>query len=105
MPYSLSFCRPCSLIQSVVQAGDSTVRTFELRKPFALQREFDFESDHVHRGATGIGRRDRDLDAAVGHRDIPQHAEIGDGQDRDFRIDHGRRDIPCALPQIGIVAA
>ena len=33
MPYSLSFCRPCSLIQSVVQAGDSTVRTFELRNP------------------------------------------------------------------------
>src|SRR5713101_6607704 len=25
--------RPSSLIQSVVQAGDSTVRTFELRKP------------------------------------------------------------------------
>ena len=33
MPYSLSLRRPSSLIQSVVQAGDSTVRTFALRKP------------------------------------------------------------------------
>ncbi len=33
MPYSLSLCRPPSLIQSVVQAGESTVRTFELRNP------------------------------------------------------------------------
>ena len=33
MPYSLSFLRPSSLIQSVVQAGDSTVRIFGWRKP------------------------------------------------------------------------
>ncbi len=33
MPYSLSLRRPSSLIQSVVQAGDSTVRIFGLRKP------------------------------------------------------------------------
>src|SRR5229473_8217336 len=33
MPYSRSLRRPSSLTQSVVQAGDSTVRTFEWRKP------------------------------------------------------------------------
>ena len=33
MPYSLSLRRPSSLIQSVVQAGDSTVRTFGRRMP------------------------------------------------------------------------
>ena len=33
MPYSRSLLRPSSLIQSVVQAGDSTVRTLALRKP------------------------------------------------------------------------
>jgi hypothetical protein len=36
-PYSCSLRRPSSLIQSVVQAGDSTVRT--VLDPGALQRE------------------------------------------------------------------
>ena len=102
MPYSLSLRRPSSLIQSVVQAGDSTVRIFGCAKAFALQRQLDFERDHVHRGTAGIGRRDRDLDAAIADRDIAKHAEIGDGEHRNFGIDHLRRDIPRALPQFGI---
>ena len=102
MPYSRSLRRPSSLIQSVVQAGDSTVRTFGCANAGALQRQLDLQRDHVHRRAAGIGRRDRDLDMAVADRDVAQHAEIGDGQHRNFGIDHLRRRVPGAPAQIGI---
>ena len=46
----------------------------------AFQRQLDFQRDHVHGRTAGIGRRDRDLDAAVMDPDVAQHAEIGDGQ-------------------------
>src|ERR1700688_897476 len=36
-------------------------------------------------------------------RDIAEHAEIGNRQNRNLGIDHGRRDIPGALPQFGVV--
>ena len=61
MPYSRSLRRPASLIQSVVQAGDSTVRTRRLRQPGARQRGCHFHRDHPHGRAAGVGRGDRDL--------------------------------------------
>src|ERR1700689_304842 len=36
-------------------------------------------------------------------RDVAKHAEIGNGENRNLRIDPARRDIPGALPQFGVV--
>src|SRR5437879_10671096 len=73
-----------------------------MKKTFALQREVDLERDHVHRRTAGISGRDRDLDAAIMDRDLAEYAEIGDGEHRDFGIDHARRNLPSALAQIRI---
>ena len=74
---------PSSVIQSVVQAGDSTVRTRASGNAGALQRGFDVERDHVHRRAAGIGRRDRDLDRPSGptdtSRSTPRSAMVSAG--------------------------
>src|SRR5437763_10505905 len=73
-----------------------------MTKTFALQRQFDLQRDHVHRRTAGISRRDRDLDPAVMNCDLAEHAEIGDGEYRDFGIDHECRNFPCTLAQIRI---
>lgn len=53
------------------------------------QRQFNFDGDHSHCGATGIGRRDHHLDRAVViHRDIAQNADVADCENRDLRIAH-----------------
>ena len=101
MPRSLS--RPSSLIQSVVQAGDSTVRTVGRAMPARSSASSISSAIMFMAGTAGIGRRDRDLDTAVMDLDLAQHAEIGDGQHGDFGIDHLRRRLPGAPAQIGIV--
>src|SRR5665213_4571965 len=75
---------------------------FWARDAGAFQRQLDFERDHVHRGTAGIGWRDRNFDTAITDRNLAQHAEIGDGQNRDLRIDDGGRGVPRALAQIMI---
>src|SRR5271165_74479 len=72
-------------------------------KTFALQRQLDLQRNHVHGRTAGIGRRDRDLDMTTAHAYLAQHAEICDGENRNFRIDNARRGVPGALPQIGLV--
>ena len=47
MPYSRSFRFPSSLIQSVVQAGESTVRTVTSCQPAARKARFDVRGDDV----------------------------------------------------------
>src|SRR5436309_1974981 len=49
-----------------------------IAKALAFEGLLDFQRDHVHRGTPGIGRRDRNLDAVVGYRDVAKHPEIGD---------------------------
>jgi hypothetical protein len=39
------------------------------------------------RAITGKSSADRDLDAAIGHRDVAKHTEIGNGQNRNLGID------------------
>src|SRR5277367_4323861 len=72
-------------------------------KTFALERKLDLQRNHVHRRTPRIGRRDLNLDTAVMDRDVAQHAEIGNRENRNLRIDHGRRNVPGALAQISIV--
>jgi hypothetical protein len=50
------------------------------------ERRPDVRADLVHRRAAGVRRRHRHHDPAAVHRDLPQDAEVGDGEDRDLRV-------------------
>ena len=82
MPDSRSLRWPASVIQSVVQAGDSTVRTRAPSMPALRQRRGYVERDDRHRRTARIGRRDGHHDAVRPRRNVAQHAEIGDGERR-----------------------
>ncbi len=54
-----------------------------MRDAGALQRQLDFQRDHVHGGTAGIGRRDRDLDRGrrrtATSRSTPRSAMVSTG--------------------------
>ena len=83
---------PSAVIQSVLQAGASAVRTSTSAKPAAAQPAPQVVGDLAQRGAARVGRRDRHDQALALGRDVAQDAQVGHGQHGQLRVGHRRRD-------------